>query len=522
MADYKHVVILGVDGAGAFFRNTATPNIDRIFENEAVTYDMRVTSPTSSCPSWMSCLHGVNPEHHGYLENCTVEYYTYKSSDFKYPSFLKLVKDQDPDSEIAAIYAWIGINGIVEDDAGIRKVKLSDAPLTDYIAGEYLDNNTPKVLFVHFGTPDNFGHRFGYGGEEHLNQITLVDSYIGRIYDKLEEKKMIDDTLFIVTSDHGGAKKWHGGLSDEEKYVLFAAKGKTVKKGGVPKDMEIRDVSAVALYALGIEAPECYTCRVPSGLFEGVEAKARPVYYDFSQKRCHVAEPTRDIKAFSSEVLKKPLVKYIPFDNEDLSDSLPHDKITFIDGYFDGAVHLDDGYLTLSDFAPETDSFTIAAWVKSPSPHCAEPVFANKKCEGISLIPREDSSNGFVLRYVRNTYVVPAIHTTRVDIVIAGRPYILEAELPNDYQYGWMHLAVSFDRKSGLVSLYHDFKKVACTLVWGLRKDIAFNGDGRGLVIGQDTTESFEYKFGLDLDEFAVFGDALTDGDMELLQSFYK
>ena len=33
MYTYKRVALIGVDGAGTFFRQTDTPNIDRIFEN---------------------------------------------------------------------------------------------------------------------------------------------------------------------------------------------------------------------------------------------------------------------------------------------------------------------------------------------------------------------------------------------------------------------------------------------------------------------------------------------------------
>ena len=71
---YKYVVIIGVDGAGSYYLDkTDTPNIDAIFAEGAVSTDMRVTSPSSSSVSWMSCLHGVKPENHGNTENAEVE-----------------------------------------------------------------------------------------------------------------------------------------------------------------------------------------------------------------------------------------------------------------------------------------------------------------------------------------------------------------------------------------------------------------------------------------------------------------
>ena len=61
---YKHVVIVGVDGAGRFFADADTPNIDRIFKNGACTFDMLTAEPTISAQCWGSMLLGVPPEVH--------------------------------------------------------------------------------------------------------------------------------------------------------------------------------------------------------------------------------------------------------------------------------------------------------------------------------------------------------------------------------------------------------------------------------------------------------------------------
>ena len=53
-ADYKHVVIIGVDGAGAFFKQANTPNIDFIFMDGAVTYEAITSTPSISAHSWAS------------------------------------------------------------------------------------------------------------------------------------------------------------------------------------------------------------------------------------------------------------------------------------------------------------------------------------------------------------------------------------------------------------------------------------------------------------------------------------
>ena len=44
---YKHVVVIGVDGAGSFFKETSTPNMDAIFADGAITYEGITESPSS-------------------------------------------------------------------------------------------------------------------------------------------------------------------------------------------------------------------------------------------------------------------------------------------------------------------------------------------------------------------------------------------------------------------------------------------------------------------------------------------
>ncbi|MBP5622488.1 MAG: alkaline phosphatase family protein, partial [Thermoguttaceae bacterium] len=61
----SHVVVIGVDGGGAFFKQADTPNLDRIFENGAVSYEVITSKPTISAQCWGSMLHGVTPEFHG-------------------------------------------------------------------------------------------------------------------------------------------------------------------------------------------------------------------------------------------------------------------------------------------------------------------------------------------------------------------------------------------------------------------------------------------------------------------------
>jgi arylsulfatase A-like enzyme len=122
---------------------------------------------------------------------------------------------------------------------------------------------------------DGAGHGNGYGTPNHLKRIEEVDLLVNDIHTAADDAGILDDTLFMVIADHGGTnpgtgKGSHGGWSDEEKYVTFAATGKGVCHG-VIEEMNIRDLAAIVLYALGIEAPAFdengWTSQIPAGLF---------------------------------------------------------------------------------------------------------------------------------------------------------------------------------------------------------------------------------------------------------------
>lgn len=141
---YKYVIVLGVDGAGAFFEHAPTPNIDEIFAEYAYTYEMSAPSPTISAQCWGSMLHGVDPDKHQ-LTNESVETNEYDVQS-PYPSVFKVLRNDMPNSKLASFCSWNPINtGIIENSIGVHKETVdnnNDALLTKKILA-YLDEEDP-------------------------------------------------------------------------------------------------------------------------------------------------------------------------------------------------------------------------------------------------------------------------------------------------------------------------------------------------------------------------------------------
>jgi len=285
MQKYKHVIVIGIDGAGAFIRDADTPNFDRIFENGSVTYRALASNPTISAECWGSMLLGVGPEVHG-LTNAVVSARPYPV-DSPFPSLFRRIREKMPDAVLGSFCDWNPITyGIVENNQNVETATGRDDALMPLIC-DFIREKKPVFLFAQLDSVDGAGHKFGYGSKEHYQRIHEVDVLVKNAYDAACDAGILEDTLFVVIADHGGTPfdgkcASHGGWSDAEKLVTFAACGKGVKKGETG-EMNIRDLAAIVLYALGLEAP-CFdeagwTSQIPENLFED---DSLPPYRDIS------------------------------------------------------------------------------------------------------------------------------------------------------------------------------------------------------------------------------------------------
>ncbi len=277
---YSHVIVVGIDGAGSFFKDADTPNFDRIFENGSVTYRALASNPTISAECWGSMLIGVGPEIHKLTNNIVGKNQYNRKSEF--PSLFRRIYEAYPDAELGAFCEWNSITrGMIERNVPITIASDHDTAMTPNIC-KFIKKRKPTFLFIQMDSVDHAGHTNGYGTPAHLNRIGEVDRLINDVYVSMEDARMKEDTLFIVIADHGGTYEkiadsangkmaTHGGWTDAEKYVTFAATGKNVVKGE-PTDMNIRDLSAIVLYALGIDAPAFdengWTSQIPQNLFD--------------------------------------------------------------------------------------------------------------------------------------------------------------------------------------------------------------------------------------------------------------
>ena len=264
MYTYKHVILVGIDGAGNFYRHTAAPTIRRVMAAGAGT-DLCLTAvPTDSAQCWGSMLMGVTCKIHG-LHNDKLSAAPSTLATEEHPTIYRMIRRAIPHARMGCFSNWRPIiTGLLDDEQTVTAT-CDDGPLCDQIC-EYVKAEKPTFLFIQFDSVDGAGHAHGYGSENHLNQINICDGYADRIYNACAEAGILKDTLFMITADHGGFGRGHGSDTDEEKWVFVAMEGKTVRKGPI-SFMQVKDFPAIVAHALGIPADPNWMSHIPEGLF---------------------------------------------------------------------------------------------------------------------------------------------------------------------------------------------------------------------------------------------------------------
>jgi predicted AlkP superfamily pyrophosphatase or phosphodiesterase len=264
----EHVVVIGVDGLSPEgIRRAKTPVLHRMMAEGASTLHARGVMPTVSSPNWASMIMGAGPEQHGVLSN------DWKPGDKAitptevgpggiFPTVFGLLRQQKPSAKIGCFHDWGGFGRLVEPGV-CDKIAHPKGPVetTDKAIG-FLKEERPSFLFIHLDHVDHAGHTFGHGTPEYDTSIEEADRLIGLVLTALRDSGMADSSLVLVTSDHGGKGKGHGGSTMGEIEIPWILHGRGVVAGKeLPATVNTYDTAATVAHALGLAPPKCWIAR---------------------------------------------------------------------------------------------------------------------------------------------------------------------------------------------------------------------------------------------------------------------
>ncbi len=269
------------DHIGCYGRERAeTPIIDRL-AREGIRFEDAVSPVPMTLPSHSSILTGLDPISHGVRSNGT-----YSLKD-EHATLAEILRDEGYETggfvACFVLNARFGLNqgfDVYNDEVeaapdamvgGLTSER--DAEQVSNAAVSWLqqrDKKKPFFMWAHFYDPHEphelpaaYVSRF----KDHVydGEIAFVDAQIGRILDTLTSQGVNQQTIVIVTSDHGESQGEHNELThtrfiyEATQHVPLILWSPSLWDGGVVVDdvvVGVVDIVPTVLDLLGVESEE--------------------------------------------------------------------------------------------------------------------------------------------------------------------------------------------------------------------------------------------------------------------------
>lgn len=256
----RRVLIFSIDGCRPdLLLRGDTPTLHRLMDEGTYTMWAQTTAVSVTIPSHVSMLTGAKPQTHKIEWN-----FDLPLAKPVYPAVPTLF-------EVASQAGFT--TGLV---AGKSKFDVFDKPgtlSTKWMPSVEVVSNrevlvhaleivssasVPQVLAIHLPETDKVGHAVGWATPQYMNALHGADSVIGTILGVLSSRGLLDNTLIIVTADHGGAGRTHGAEDARSRHIPWICVSPFTKKGvdltSIAADRTVRteDTFATACAYLGL------------------------------------------------------------------------------------------------------------------------------------------------------------------------------------------------------------------------------------------------------------------------------
>lgn len=271
----RNAVVVSIDGLRPDVALRADmPALRSLMARGSFTMFAATTDLAVTLPSHTSMLTGVTPARHGILFNSDP-----RPGDPQQPAWPTIFQIAHRAGLSTAMcagkskFSVLASPGVLDQQFTPPRGDTASDSLVASLAARWIGVSQPRVLFVHLAGPDLVGHASGWGSAEQLAAAATADRALGQVLRALEGASPLESTLVIVSTDHGGAGKTHGGLDATSHYIPWIAAGP-----GIRRDFDLtrepalqvrtEDTFATLCAWLGLASDERVDGRAVTAIFE--------------------------------------------------------------------------------------------------------------------------------------------------------------------------------------------------------------------------------------------------------------
>ena len=270
----QHVVIISVDGLRPDCLLLAdAPVLHGLIKQGAYTMWARTSAEAITLPAHTSMLTGVTTRKHGIEWNRDLPL-----GEPVYPKVSTVFEMATQAGYQTAMvtgkakFDTLNKPGTVTFATILGGAKGTDANVAAE-AVKIIEQHKPDLLFIHFPGVDTAGHAKGWGSPEQLAAITALDGHMGAVLAALERTGLRENTVVIISADHGGAGLSHGPDDARSRHIPWIAIGPGVRRGfdltRVEKlQVNTEDTCATVCWLLGLALPTYFDGKALREAFE--------------------------------------------------------------------------------------------------------------------------------------------------------------------------------------------------------------------------------------------------------------
>ena len=217
---YEHVILIVVDGVRADILVEAdTPNIDNLVASGSFTWNAWTVTPSVTIAAVPSIFTGATPEVHGVTDWDGEIYAETIVEVFEEAGLPCAIVGEDP--MLGGYSATYCTGYYSHPHPGEHFMK---------IAIDLLRENDFYFITIYNPMPDRMGHGYGHDSPEYREAIEDADYHIGRLVENLKELGVYENTLIVITPDHGMTDQSHGHGYATDMRIFSIWRGPRVKE----------------------------------------------------------------------------------------------------------------------------------------------------------------------------------------------------------------------------------------------------------------------------------------------------